>query len=231
MDAETRGEVFSAGGRTLTRSNASELLFPPNIGGNSALRELEREVRERQNTVLVESLIVVPRAPSVSLLDIYNALSRVRGLRGRTYHSHTRNRDVALFEEASRLRDGTRRETVADPPPAAAVPSSETVYMNLRDINFGSCFYRADFSLLERGAFYSLTNFKTIYYIVVPVIREGRFLAGFYIEPLAEGVLIYCAAVAEVSDFVAKRVDMPSAIEKRLGVFQGWVADGIGAGR
>jgi hypothetical protein len=230
MDAEMRGEVFSAGGRTLTRSNAAELLFPPDIGEAGALRDLQREVRERQNTVLVESLIVVPGAP-VSLLDIYNALSRVRDLRGRTYHSHTRNREVALFQEAARLRDGTRREAVADPPPAAAIPASETVYMNLRDNNFGTCFYRADFSLLERGVFYSLTNFKTIYYIVVPVIREDRFLAGFYIEPLAEGVLIYCAAVAEVSDFVAKRVDMPSAIEKRLGVFQGWVAEGIGAGR
>jgi hypothetical protein len=49
-------------------------------------------------------------------------------------------------------------------------------------------------------------------------------------EPLAEGVLLYGVSGAEVSAFVSKQVDMPSAIAKRLRVITGWVVDGLKSG-
>jgi hypothetical protein len=229
MDDESRAAVFSRGGQTITqeRSIALRLLSPA-----LADLDLESEIRTRNPVVLVESLLVVPRgARPVTLLDIYNALGNVRDLKGREYHSYTKNRNVPLFEDATRISDPRRREAVPDPAPASVLPARDTVYMNLRDNNFGACYYRADFSAHGQGALYSLANFRTIYYIVVPVIREDKFFAHFYIEPIAEGTLVYCLAGADVSDFVAGKVDMPSAIEKRALVIQGWVAAGLNAAR
>jgi hypothetical protein len=224
MDDETRAAVFSEGGRIITQSGGTELRL---LSSALAGLNFEADIRGRRPVVLVESLALVPAGSSVSLLDIYNALGNVRDLKGRLYHSHSKNREVPLFESATRVDDPRRRNAIPDPAPALVLPSEDTVYMNLRDNNFGTCFYRSDFSLGGRGVLFNLTNFKTIYYIVVPVIREEKFFARFYIEPLAEGVLIYCAAGADVSDFVAGKVDMPSAIEKRVAVIQGWMAAGL----
>jgi hypothetical protein len=40
-------------------------------------------------------------------------------------------------------------------------------------------------------------------------------------------MLIYSLAGTDVSDFIANRIDIPSAISKRLAVFIDWVSDGI----
>ncbi|MDR2257702.1 MAG: hypothetical protein LBE14_00980, partial [Treponema sp.] len=60
-----------------------------------------------------------------------------------------------------------------------------------------------------------------------PVIKEEKFIAQLYFEPITEGVLVYSIAGADVSDFVASKIHMPSAIAKRLAVIISWVVDGI----
>ena len=175
--------------------------------------------------VLVESVMVVP-GWGLSLLSAYNALARIGDLKGRVYNSY-RSGNVPLFEEATRLADGGRNFAVADPSPASTVPRSETVYIRLRDANFGNTFYRANMTLEGYGLRYSLANNRNITYLLVPVIREGKFVAHMYFEPIAEGMLIYGVAGVDVSDFVSSKISMPSAISKRLAVIIGWAADGI----
>jgi hypothetical protein len=77
------------------------------------------------------------------------------------------------------------------------------------------------------GLRYSLANNRNITYLMVPVIREGKFVTQMYFEPIAEGMLIYSVAGVDVSDFVSSKISMPSAISKRLAVIIGWAADGI----
>jgi hypothetical protein len=72
-----------------------------------------------------------------------------------------------------------------------------------------------------------LTNNKNINYFFITVIKEGMFSVQLYFEVISEGVLIYSLAGADVSDFVSSRIDMPSAIYKRLAVIISWVAEGI----
>jgi hypothetical protein len=177
---------------------------------------------------LVESIKVIPDAGGVySLLDVYNAVGNIRGLKGRLYHSHTRNEDIPLFEEVTRIESPKKNTPVADPPPAARIPHSETIYMKLKDANFGNSYYRGDIMLFQRGLRYSLTNNKNITYFFITVIKEERFSVQLYFEVISEGILIYSIAGADVSDFVSSRIDMPSAISKRLSVIISWAAEGI----
>jgi len=182
----------------------------------------------RQPKYLVESVLVIRgKANEYSLLDVYNALGEIRGLKGRLYHSHTRDEEIPLFEDVTRLQSARKNIPVADPPSASRTPSSETVYVRLKDVNFGNTYYRGDMKLVRHGLRYSLSNNKSINYFFVPVIKEEKFIAQLYFEPIAEGVLIYALAGVDVSDFVSARIDMTSAISKRLAVFVGWVAEGI----
>jgi hypothetical protein len=59
------------------------------------------------------------------------------------------------------------------------------------------------------------------------VIREEKFSAQLYFEPISEGVLIYGLAGVDVSDFVSSRIDMKSAIGKRLSVILSWITEGV----
>ncbi|MDR3338324.1 MAG: hypothetical protein LBT16_14085 [Treponema sp.] len=183
---------------------------------------------KKKPSFLVESLIVVPfTSPVPNLLAVYNSLSRIRDLKGRLYRSFTRNADVPLFENAMRLESERKLNAIPDPPPASSLPSAETNYILLKDINFGNSYYRAELSVERPGLVYTLTNFKTLSYLFIPVIRENKFFTQFYIEPIEEGVLLYCVAGADVSDFVARKVDIPSAIEKRIRVIMDWIIDGF----
>jgi hypothetical protein len=177
---------------------------------------------------LAESIIIIPGNPGfASLLDVYNALGNIRGLRGRLYNSHTRNQEIPLFEDATRILSERHTTAIPDPLPARILPRSETVYIRLKDSNFGNTFYRGEMTLIQNGLRYTLTNFKSLSYFFIPVIREGKFIAQLYFEPIQEGILIYSIAGADVADIFASRIHVDSAISKRLAVITEWAAEGI----
>jgi hypothetical protein len=190
--------------------------------------QIIEKVLDKRPGFLVESIQVLPADPGkYSLLDVYNAIGKVRGLKGRVYHSFTRNEYVPLFEDVTRVESTKKNTPIADPTPASQIPASETIYMRLKDVNFGNTYYQGDMTLIQRGLDYRMTNYKNITYLLVPVIKEEKFIAQFYFEPIAEGILIYALAGADVSNFVASKIDMPSAISKRIAVIINWIADGI----
>jgi hypothetical protein len=177
---------------------------------------------------VVEFLTVIPYLDApLELLDLYNAVGNIRGLKGRLYHSASRNRDIPLFEEASRIKGPTTRTPIPDPQSATVLPRTERLYIRLKDVNFGNSYYQGDIFALSGGLLYSLTNFRSLSYGFIPVIKENKLKAQFYVEPIDEGILVYSAAVAEVSDVIAGMISAPSAIQKRLEVILGWLIDSI----
>jgi hypothetical protein len=194
--------------------------------------QIINNVLNRNPLYLVESILVIPgKNDNVNLLDVYNALGNIRGLIGRPYNSYSKNREVPLFEDATRIAGEKQTTAIPDPPPARILPRSETVYIRLKDANFGNTFYCAEMAVIQNGLRYTLSNFKNISYLFVPVIREEKFIAQLYIEPIEEGVLIYSIAGTDISDFIASRINVDSAISKRLAVITSWAADGISAKR
>jgi hypothetical protein len=227
LEEEVRAQVFSEGGviRSLEKNETLTLLPAPSSG-----IDLPGKILAQKPGYLVESLLVVPYGSrELNRLDAYNSLGKVRDLKGRLYQSFTKQAKIPLFEDATRLESGTRSKAIPDPPPAAALPPSETIYIRLKDVNFGNSYYRADVQVSLYGITYSLSNYKTITYAIFTVMPEGKFQANLYLEPLDEGMLVYSIAGTTVSNFIANRIDIPSAIAKRLGVFIEWVTDGIKA--
>jgi hypothetical protein len=224
-DEAKREKVFSKNGLlAFSKDTVSLQLSPPAPAGDA----IQKSVSEQRPFFISESLIVIPFSENApDLLRVYNACGRVQQLKGRLYHSATRDKEIPLFEEATRLESPKKTSAIPDPPDALSLPQKETIYMRLKDANFGNSYYRADISVEQYGLIYSLTNFRNLTYLFIPAIRENKFTAHLYIEPLAEGVLIYSASGADVSNFVASRIDIPSAIRKRLEVIVGWISDGI----
>ncbi|MDR3324658.1 MAG: hypothetical protein LBS82_01530 [Spirochaetaceae bacterium] len=176
----------------------------------------------------LETLIVLPLgAEGDPLLDCYNALGRTRNLEGRTYPSYSRGRPVPLFEAADRIDNLTNKRTLADPPPARAVPHSEEVFFRVKDNNFGRCYYASRLESGPASISYRLTNVEDITFYVFTVIQKENLHIHFYLEILDEGILVYALTGIELSSLAASRVDVPSAVKKRFDVIKGWLVDGI----
>lgn len=229
LGQDQKKEVFSDEGLVLSlKKNQSFTLNPAPASGI----DIRSAVMKTNPSYLAESLLVVPYSGRVlSKLDAYNALGKISDLKGRLYHSHTRDADIPLFEDATRIESAKKTNPIPDPAPAGLLPPSETVYIRLKDVNFGNSYYRGDISTSPYGVTYNLTNFKSLTYLLFTVMKEEKFSAILYMEPLAEGMLVYSVAGADASDFIAKRIDIPSAISKRLAVFIGWISDGVKAAR
>jgi hypothetical protein len=230
LPAKVRAAAFSAEGYFESADSASGLVI---AGGTAAAAGLDPGiggvVLDKTPGFVSASLRVIPAGErSITLLEVYNALGNIRGLKGRVYHSATRQKEIALFEDATRLESARKSTPIPDPRPAQTVPPSETVYIRLKDANFGNSYYRGDLTLDQYGLRYRLSTNRNINYLFIPVIKEEQFCAQLYFEPIAEGILIYSVAGADVSDFVSSRIDMPSAIGKRLAVIIAWVTEGIG---
>jgi hypothetical protein len=214
-------EGYSKSAETVSRSSLV-------ASGSGIDLQIIDSVFAKKPGFLVEAIKVVPDAAGrYSLLDVYNAIGNIRGLKGRPYYSFTRNEKVPLFEDVTRIAGPGKNTPVADPPAASQIPPSETIYMRLKDANFGNSYYRGDIALFQRGLRYSLTNNKNISYFLITVIKEEKFTVQLYFEAISEGILIYSLAGADVSNFVSSRVDMSSAISKRLAVIMSWAAEGI----
>jgi len=227
-DQDIRHAAFESQGyiKSSQRANGFQII------GNSRNCGLDPQITNnvllRNPGYLVESILVIPGSPGfVSLLDVYNALGNIQGLSGRLYNSYTRNQEIPLFEDATRIMSERRTTAIPDPSPAGILPETETVYIRLKDANFGNTYYRGEMALIQDGLRYTLSNFRSLNYLFIPVIREGKFIAQLYFEPIYEGLLIYSIAGADIPELFASRIHMDSAISKRLAVITSWAIEGI----
>ena len=99
--------------------------------------------------------------------------------------------------------------------------------MRLKDSNFGSCYYRADIQKSGMGIHFKLTNFKTINFLFISVIKENDLLLDYYIEPVVGGIAIYGIIGVRAPNFIDKHVNVPSSIMKRINVINNWIIDGL----
>jgi hypothetical protein len=226
LDKDIRAQVFSNSLylASFEKDTPYRLLSAPGLDAR-----ISNSIVTSRPTVLIESLALIPydKGNPLEPVDIYNSIRNIRGLKGRLYHSATRDADVPLFEDATRIEGRNKTTPIQDPAPKSSMPATETLYIRLKDINFGNSYYRGDIELNRYGFLYTLSNYRDLTYLLFPVIKAEKFTIRFYFEPLREGILIYCISGADVSGFIASQIDVPSAIQKRLDVILSWMNDGI----
>jgi hypothetical protein len=227
LSQDIKTSAFNESGYVKSSQKSSGFVIIGNGQASKLDPQIINNVLNKNPRFLVESILVINVDSAVTLLDIYNALGNIGDLKGRVYNSKTRKQSVALFEEANRIVSDKQITAIPDPPPANTLPVKETVYIKLKDINFGNTYYRTEMALIQNGLRYTLTNFRNMSYLFIPIIKEDKFIAQLYFEPIQEGVLIYGIAGADISDFIASKIDMDSAIAKRLNVIISWGTDGI----
>jgi hypothetical protein len=200
----------------------SPMLVPnPDLGIN-----LLGSVMEKDPSHLIEALVVVPyNDQEIDLLEIYNALGRIENIKD--YSVMLNNNTPYAITESARIADARNRRDIPDPPPAVTLPFSQTIYLRLKEPNFSNFYLRADVSISLYGITYTITNFADIWYFILPIIRAERFITIIYLEPVEEGILIYCVCGFYLPGFIADRVNLTPNINRRIEIFVNWITDGL----
>jgi hypothetical protein len=221
--AEQRNAAFSSGGYLYYGDRSENLILLPRTGETN---KISKSSLGPKPGFFLEYLQILPRK-NVSLLRIYNAVRKIQGLKGRLYYSHTGKSYMPVFTDAVRVEGPEKIKTfLPDPPLAGTVSSAETIYVRVTDARFGNCYFEISLTSDKQGILFRITNFRALTYGPIPVVKERILNILLYIEPVEEGLAVYCLAGAEVSDFIAKYVDIPTALNKRMTVFVEWILDG-----
>jgi hypothetical protein len=188
--------------------------------------DLLGSVMKRSPSHLIEALVVLPYSnKDLALLDIYNALGRIEKIKDSPVIINGNN--FYAFTESARIASDRNRKDISDPTPAKFLPFSETIYIRLKEVNFGNLFLRGDISLSMYGITYSMTNFVAVRYFLVPIVKAEKFIATIYIEPVKEGILVYCMSGFYIPGFIADKVNLTPNINRRIEIFINWISSGL----
>jgi hypothetical protein len=206
---------------SFVKDESPTLIPDPDLG-----IDLLGSIMTKNPSHLIEALVVVPyNEKEFDLLDIYNALGRIEKIKD--YPASLNGNDFYVFTESTRIESARNRRAISDPLPAVTLPFSETMYLRLKEINFGNLFIRGDISISMYGITYSMTNFTDVRYFLVPIMRAERFITIIYLEPVKEGILIYSMTGFYLPGFIADRVNLTPNINRRIEIFTNWITDGL----
>ena len=183
-------------------------------------------VMKKNPSHLIEALAIIPyHGREFDLLDIYNALGRIGKIKD--YPSTIDGFDFYVFTESTRIESSRNRRAISDPLRTETLPFSETLYLRLKEINYGNLYIRGDISISSYGITYSMTNFTDVRFFIIPIMRAERFISVLYLEPVEEGILIYSLTGFYLPGYIASRVDLTPNINRRIQIFTNWIVDGL----
>jgi len=183
-------------------------------------------VMAKKPSHVIEALVVVPyKNRELDLLDVYNALGRIKNIQDHKYSAS--GRDVVIFKETTRLKSAKERKPIPDPAPTNMLPYAETIYLRFLDPYIGDLYLRGDVTISLYGINYSMTNFRDVSYSIFRVMKADRFSAIIYVEPVKEGILIYSMSGLYLPNFIAKRLNLTPNMNRRITVLLNWIIEGL----
>jgi len=215
--------IDGPGLRNSFEKDGSPTLIPAR---NSGI-ELLSGVMRKNPSHIIEALVIIPYGErELDMLDIYNALGRIKNIQEQTIPLKSGN-SINIFMDTTRLEGAKNRKPVADPSPANYLPFSETMYLRFTDAYVGDLYIRGDISLDLHGITYSMTNYLDVRYSLFRIMRAERFSAYLYLEPIKEGILIYSMSGIYLPGFISKMINLTPNINARITALLNWITDGL----
>jgi len=219
-----RAAVNSSVGLRYTFQKAENPILKP--AADSGI-ELLGSVMSKNPSHIVEALILLPynRGRELDMLDIYNALGRIKNIKDYPFFHNGRN--IFIFTDSTRLESARNRMPIPDPLPAEFIPYSDTMFLRFTDAGIGDVFIRGDISASLYGITYNLTNFRDVRYSFIPIIRAERVSVIIYLEPVKEGILVYNMSGFFLPGLVANSANLPININARITTLLNWITDSL----
>ena len=156
-------------------------------------------------------------------LALYNALHAVSTMKGVTYWSVTRGKEMVLFLQSSGIASLSRPDRVADPL-FADIPAEHDMFTFQEDSSFGKNTYEEHFSARADHFVVKSENLSTISFLLVPIIQPHGLVSQVVVVPSGKDVLFYGLAYLKSGLPMGEKATRVQSMENRLAALAGWFA-------
>jgi hypothetical protein len=186
------------------------------------------DVKDLAPTVGAELLKIIPGpGPAMDTeagrLLLYNAMHAVSTMKGVTYWSVTRGKEMALFLDSSVVSAPVNGDRLADPR-FTEIPETNQLFTFQEDSSFGKNTYAEQFSSKADHLVVRSENLSTITFMLIPIIQPHGLVSQVVLVPAGGDVLFYGLAYIKTGMPLGDRKSRAESLENRLVALAGWLA-------
>jgi hypothetical protein len=201
------------------------LSLAPDVASRATIA---RDVTDLGPTVGAELLRII-HGPGPAMdseagrLLLYNSMHAVSTMKGVTYWSVTRGKEMALFLDSSVVSSPVNGERMPDLL-FTEIPEANELFTFQEDSSFGKNTYAEHFSSRADHLLVKSENLTTITFMFIPLIQPHGLVSQVVLVPAGADVLFYGLAYIRTGMPLGDKKSRAESLENRLVALAGWLA-------
>lgn len=220
------GNVLAAG---LPRGEAPKLV--PLV---SSAAGISAEVKALNANVGAELLQIIPGdGPALDsppgMLTLYNVLHAVSTMKGVTYYSVTRGREMVLFLQSYVIPSPDPAGSPQPDPVFSELPREHDLFTLQEDTSFGRNTYAEHVAALPDHLYLKSENLTTITFLFLPIVTPHNLVSYVVLVPAGKDVLFYGVSCLRSGVPLGDMKSRTQSLENRLVALAGWLKKRVAA--
>jgi len=196
----------------------------PNVSSRDAIA---RDVKNLGPSVGAEILRIIPGSGTAmdseaGRLQLYNAMHAVSTMKGITYWSVTRGKEMVLFLDSSAISSPEKQQRVPDML-FSEIPEAHDLFTFQEDSSFGKNSYAEHFAARPDHLLVKSENLSTISFLFIPIIQPHGLVSQVVLVPAGTDVLFYGVAYIRTGFPLGDAASRVQSLENRLTALAGWL--------
>jgi hypothetical protein len=214
------GTVLAAG---LPRGGSPKLI--PSVSSAAAISS---EVKQMNPNVGAELLQIIPGdGPPLDspagMLALYNVLHAVSTMKGVTYYSVTRRKEMVLFLQSYVIPSPAQSNSPQPDPVFNELPPEHELFTLQEDTSFGRNTYAEHVAALPDHLYLKSENLSTITFLLMPVVTPHNLVSHVVLVPAGKDVLFYGVSCLRSGIPMGDVNSRTQSMENRLIALAGWL--------
>jgi hypothetical protein len=220
LDRLREGDVLKTG---IVRGR--RLQFLPSVSSAAGIAD---SVTAMKPSVGAELLQIIPGGGSeldspAGMLALYNALHAVSTMKGITYYSVTRGKEMPLFLQSYVIPSPDRTASPLPDPVFSEIPPAHDLFTLQEDTSFGRNTYAEHVAALPDHLYMETENLTTISYLLLPIVTPHNLVSHVLVVPAGKDVLFYGVSCLKSGLPLGDLNSRTQSMQNRLSALAGWL--------
>lgn len=207
-------------------ARGGKLQLVPSISSAGAISD---SVKALNPSVGAELLQILPGNGQVldspsGMLTLYNLLHGVSTMKGITYYSVTRGKEMPLFLQSYVIPSPDRAASPQPDPVFTEIPAEHDLFTLQEDTSFGKNTYFEHVTALPDHLYMRTENLTTISYLLLPIVTPHNLVSHVVVVPAGKDVLFYGVSCLKSGLPLGDLNSRTQSMENRLVALSGWLA-------
>ena len=205
--------------------HSGSLMLIPSV---TSAASISADVKGLDPSVGAELLQIIPGdGPALDspagVLSLYNALHAVSTMKGVTYYSVTRGKEMVLFLQSYVIPSPDKTSTPLPDPVYGELPRDHDLFTLQEDTSFGRNTYAEHVTVLPDHLYLKSENLTAIKFLLVPIVSPHNLVSHVVLVPAGRDLLFYGASCLRSGFPLGDMNSRTQSLENRLVALAGWL--------